>query len=158
MTGHCQNDGGGIYLWWPNALILIMHSNFVLSISTLEHKRPIKLALRMALMSLLNNGWWCSSCHHSISLPPFPPSLFSLFLCHLYPTTFMSLSSLSFLSLHYIPAFCVWVGIRKIREDGPHNKQQMLAICGVVRKNNLNLALILQVRPDSSSPVLEKRK
>lgn len=79
MTGHCQNDGGGVYLWWPNALILIMHSNFVLSISALEHKRPIKLALRMALMSLLNNGWWCSSHHHSISLPPFPPRV--SFLC-----------------------------------------------------------------------------
>lgn len=117
---------------------LIMYSNFVLSI-TLEHKNSIKLALRMDLMSSLNRGWWCSSYHDSISLPPFPPSLFSLFLCHLYPTTLISLGSLSFLYTVFLSSVLGWE-FRKVREDGPHNKQQMLAICGEVRKSNLNMA------------------
>lgn len=63
---------------------------------------------------------------------------------------FVSLSSLShhlhlsgfhYIPLRYVSVFCVWVEIsRKIRKDGPHNKQQILASCGAGRKSNSNSA------------------
>lgn len=77
-----------------NALTLIMHSNFVLSISTLEHKSPIKLGLHMALM-------FGGAAHIIIQfLSLFPLSLFSVSLSslshhfHLFGLPFIPLQTL----------------------------------------------------------------
>ena len=72
----------------------------------------------MDLISSLNKILWYRPHHNSISLPLSPLSLFSLFLCHLYPTTFISLGSATFLCTVFVFSVFGWELAGKLENMG----------------------------------------
>lgn len=113
-----------------------------------EKKNPIKLDLQKKKKNWIYIWIYYHHLKKDYGIAPtmiqfcslFPPLVLFLcfFVCCLYPTTSISQGSTSF---HYISIFYVWVGMRgKNYRRWAHNKQQMLAICGAVKKCKLNMA------------------